>query len=63
MKIEDISTFLYLSTIDKIVYGLNDGSIVILPAIEFLVKRLFRRTNNAEKQSKKNNLNISLNYT
>ena len=51
MKIEDISTFLYLSTIDKIVYGLNDGSIVILPAIEFLVKRLFRRSLNTSQQS------------
>ena len=48
-----------MSTIDKIVYGLNDGSIVIWPAIEFLVKRLFRRTNNAEKPSKKNNLKLS----
>ncbi|CAF0723235.1 unnamed protein product [Brachionus calyciflorus] len=38
-----ISTLLYLSKIDKIVYGMNDGSIVIVPAIDFLIKSLFRR--------------------
>lgn len=51
-KIGNISTLLYLPTIDKIVYGLLDGSIVILPAIEFLVKKLFRRTLENDRTSK-----------
>ena len=52
-KIGDISTLLYLPTIDKIVYGLNDGSIVIVPAIDFLIKHLFRRSFIEYKSSKK----------
>jgi hypothetical protein len=51
-KIGDISTLLYLPTIDKIVYGLSDGSIVIVPAIDFLIKRLFRRSFIEYKSSK-----------
>lgn len=50
-KIGNISTLLYLPTIDKIVYGLMDGSIVISPAIEFLVKKLFRRPIETDKSS------------
>jgi WD repeat-containing protein 7 len=40
----EISTFLYLPLIDKIVYGTHDGSIIILPAVNFLLKYFFGKT-------------------
>lgn len=48
-----ITTFLYLSSIDKIVYGTNDGTIIILSAIQFLIRHLFKR-----KQTKSQSLSI-----
>ena len=42
-NVGDITTMLYIPTIDRIVYGLGDGAIVILPAIEFLFKHIFER--------------------
>ena len=59
-KLGSISTFLYLPKIDKIVYGMTDGSIVILPAMEFLIKSLYRRRLN-EKTSKFYKLSFILN--
>ncbi len=51
LKIGSISTFLYLPTIDKLVYGMNDGSIIILPAVDFLIKNLFNRNSNKNSTS------------
>ena len=42
-NVGDITTMLYIPTIDRIVYVLGDGAIVILPAIEFLFKHIFER--------------------
>lgn len=48
-KFGTISTLIYINKINKLVYGMFDGTILIRPAIEFLMNTLFCQDSNLNK--------------